>query len=116
MEIIVKNFTPHYNSALGKVITSERQYKEEMRRGDFIPYEAGQERTAAALEKRKEYRTSEKAKDWMRDVKSSADSKGNVKLSDRQIDVLKEAGTMTNRENPALKEAMANEPRRFYNV
>ncbi len=108
MEIIVKNFQPHYNNAMGKVIRNEREYKEEMKRCNYIPYEEAQQRTAQLVESRKNFTVSEKATDWMRDVKSSADSKGNVKLSDRQIEVLKEAGTITNRENPALKAALAS--------
>lgn len=111
--IIVKDFKPHYNSALDKVITNERQYKEEMKRGGYIPYEEAQERVASAKAKRDQFRVSKDAQDWMRDVKSSSDRKGNVKLSDRQIALLKEKGTMTNRENPALKEAQATMDRRL---
>lgn len=114
MEIIVKNFQPHYNSAMGKVIKNERQYKEEMKRGNYIPYEEAQQRTAHLVESRKNFTVSEKATDWMRDVKSSSDSKGNVKLSDRQIEVLKDTGTMTNRENPALKAAQESYEGRYY--
>jgi hypothetical protein len=114
MEIIVKDFKAHYNSAMGKVIRNEREYKEEMKRNNYIPYEEAQQRTAQLVESRKEFKVSEKATDWMRDVKSSADSKGNVKLSDRQIEVLKDAGTITNRENPALKAAQAQYEGRYY--
>ena len=114
MEIIIKNFTPHYNSALGKVITNERQYKEEIKRGGYIPYEEAQERTAALKESRKNVAPSEKAVNWMRDVRSSADAKGNVKLSDRQIEVLKETGAVTNRSNPAWEEAVKKHEGRCY--
>jgi len=105
MEIIVKNFQPHYNSAMGKVITSERKYKEEMKRGGYIPYEEAQYRDKAKAEKRNRFGVSEEATEWMRGVRSKADRKGNVKLSDREITALKK-GVTTNRENPALKEAM----------
>jgi hypothetical protein len=107
MEIFIKNFQPHYNSAFGKVIKNERQYKEEMKRGNYIPYEEAQQRTAALVEERSRFQVSEDAIDWMRDVKSKADRKGNVRLSDRQIQAMKDRGTMTNRENPVLKAAQS---------
>ena len=105
--IIVKDFKAHYNSALGKVITSQRQYNEEIKRGGYIPYEEAQERTAKLVESRKQFKVSDEAQGWMREVKSVADGKGNVKLSDRQIQAMKDRGTMTNKENPALKAAQA---------
>ena len=111
--IIVKEFKPHYNSAFGKVIRNEREYKEEMKRGGYIPYEQAQEQTAARKRERDKFSISDDAKEWMKNVRSSADRKGNVKLSDRQIDMLKERGTMTNRENPALKEAQKEMDRRL---
>jgi hypothetical protein len=104
MEIIIKNFQPHYNMALGKIIVNERQYKEEIKRGGYIPYEQAQEQVASNMEKRKNFQVSDKAMDWMRDVKSSADSKGNIKMSDRQIEAM---GSVTKRSNPAWEEAMA---------
>ena len=107
MEVIVKNFPAHYNSAFGKVITSERQYKEEMKKGGYIPYDQAKEQTAKRLAERRKFSVSDEAQAWMRDVRSCADKKGNVKLSDRQVGVLKEKGTMTNRENAALKEAQS---------
>ena len=113
MEIIIKDFKSHYNVALGKVVTSQRQYNEEIKRGGYIPYEQAQEQTAATLAKRNEFHISKDAQDWMRDVKSSSDRKGNVKLSDRQIAAMKERGTMTNRENPALKAAQQDADRRL---
>ena len=111
MIIISKKFKPHYNVAMDKVITSQRQYDNEMKRGGYVPYEQAKERVAHNLEKQREFKISGEAIDWIKSVKDSADKDGNVKLSDRQIDKLKECGTITNRENPALKEAMgaANE-------
>jgi len=104
--IIVKDFKAHYNSALGKVIKNERQYKEELKRGNYIPYEQAKEITASNMEKRNKFRISDDALAWMKSVKNSADRKGNVKLSGNQIDFLKEKGTITNRENSAFKEAL----------
>jgi hypothetical protein len=92
MEIIVKDFKPHYNLALDKAITSDRQYREEMRRGGFISQEEGDARVKANIEKRKEFKISKGAEAWMRECKMGADRKGNVKLSDRQIDAMRKAG------------------------
>ena len=103
MEIIVKNFQPHFNSALGKVITSERQYRDEVKKGGYIPYEEAQERDRQKTEERNKFVVSDKAVEWMRSVRSSADRRGNVKLSDQQVDFLKK-GMTTNRENPVLKQ------------
>jgi hypothetical protein len=111
MEIIVKDFKPHFNVALDKVVTSQRQYNDEMKKGGYIPYEQAKENCAKIQEERKKYTTSEEARSWMREVKSKSDSAGNVKLSDREIDYLKKH-SMMNRENAALKEAM--EKRRGY--
>jgi hypothetical protein len=106
--IIVKNFTPHYNSALGKVVRNEREYKEEMKRGGYIEYERAQEITAHNLEKRNKFDVSEKAMDWMRDVKSSSDKKGNIKMSDRQIEAMNKIGKTASRESEAFKSAQAH--------
>lgn len=92
MEIIVRSFTPHYNRAMGKVIKSESQYKDEMKRGGYVSYDQCKETVKNNLEKQRQFSVSSGAQEWMRDVKSSSDSKGNVRLSDRQIDALKERG------------------------
>jgi len=100
MEIIVRSFKPHYNQALGKVVTSQRQYNEEIKRGGYIPYEECQQRVDNNLAKQAVFGVSDEAKSWMRDVQASADKKGNVRLSDRQIDVLKSKGQTVDRRLP----------------
>ena len=52
MEVIVKKFEPHYNRALGKPITSQRQYKEEMKKGNYISYDECKERVTNFHEKK----------------------------------------------------------------
>lgn len=96
MQIIVKSFQPHYNRAMGKVISSERQYKDEMKRGGYVSYDECKQTVANNLEKQRQFSVSSDAKEWMRDVKSSSDKKGNVRLSDRQIDALRSKGMSTN--------------------
>ena len=91
-EIIVKNFKPHYNIALDKVVTSERQYKEEMKRGGYISADAGNEIVKRNLEKQREFKVSKNAEQWMREVKLKSDRDGNVKLSDRQVDAMRKMG------------------------
>jgi hypothetical protein len=92
MEVIVKKFDPHYNLALDKVVTSERQYKEEMRKGGFISQERGDEIVRNNIEKRKEFKISKNAETWMREARMTADRQGNVKLSDRQVDAMRQMG------------------------
>lgn len=92
MEIIVKSFTPHYNRALGKVITSERQYKDEMKRGGYISYDECKDRVNNNLKKQREWNVPNDVKAWCKEVWEQGDSKGRVKLSDRQIDALKTKG------------------------
>lgn len=92
MEIIVKSFTPHYNRALGKVITSERQYKDEMKRGNYISYDECKDKVNNNLKKQREWCVPNDVKEWCKEVWAQGDQKGNVKLSGRQIDALKNKG------------------------
>ena len=89
--IITKKFKSHYNRAMGKYIHTERQYKEEMKRGGYCSQE---EATARAKQARRKsaraYIPSEKSKAILNSL--NPDRKGRVKLSDRAIDGLKSMG------------------------
>ena len=87
MEIIVKNWE-HYNRALGKHITSKAQYNEEMKNGGFISYDEAKTRERQPAP----FSVSRETISIMKSIKDSADKKGNVKLSDRQIDAMKKNG------------------------
>jgi len=93
MEIIVKKWE-HYNRALGKHISSKRQYKEEMARGGYVPYEQGEQMAKDAQERlKKPYDgLSPKARAVIATAKLNKDKDGNVKLSDRTVDAMKEIG------------------------
>ena len=97
VNIIVKRFEPHFNRSLDKAITSERQYREEMKRGGYISYEEAKERDKNSQEKRdaEKFKVSKPVVDILRSVKDKSDRKGNVKLSDRQIDAMKKHGLRT---------------------
>jgi hypothetical protein len=91
VHIITKKFKPHYNRAMGKVITSERQYKEEMKRGGYCSQEDATSIARRAREKsNKAYAPSDKARAILNSL--HPDRKGKVKLSDRAIDGLKSMG------------------------
>lgn len=92
VNIIVKKYE-HYNHAMGKHISTASQYKEEMKRGGYVPYEEAKE-IAAKANQRKEYKPSAKALEIIRTVKNSADKKGKVKLSGRTIKAMKEIGAI----------------------
>ena len=66
MDIVVKKFDPHFNRALDKVITTEKQYKDEMKKGGFVPYEQAKEQARKNREEQGKMgydRMSDKAKD-----------------------------------------------------
>jgi hypothetical protein len=98
--IIVKNYEhfntslPSWNTPKGVYIRTKRQYDEACKRSGMISYDeakARQEKITAQREKEK-FVPSKNAIDLMKSVKDSADRKGNVKLSDRQIDAMKSLG------------------------
>lgn len=100
MEIIVKKFEPHYNVALGKVVTSQRQYDEEVKRGGYIPYEECEQRAERNRERHQWKGVSDEAVEWTKGVVAKADKKGNVRLSGREIEALKTAGCALDRRLP----------------
>jgi len=99
MEIIIKEFKPHYNVALGKVVTSQRQYNEEIKRGGYISYEEGCERAKKNQDAHQWNGISEEGREWVKGVAAKADKKGNVRLSGREVEALKSKG-MTDRRLP----------------
>lgn len=101
MEFIIKQFHPHYNNALGKVITSQRQYNDEIKRGGYISYEECEDRARRTAESRRWKGVSEEARSWVKGVYSKADRKGNVKLSDREVDALKAKNMKMDRRLPS---------------
>ena len=100
MEVIIKNFEPHYNSALGKVITSRRQYDEEIKKGGYISYEEAKEQTEKNLESRRWKGVSEEAREWCKGVAAKAKRDGSVSLSGREIDALKQRNMVMDRRLP----------------
>jgi len=91
--IIIKNYQ-HYNSALGKYINSRKEYEREMVKGGFVPFEKAQQMAEQARSNsRKPYNgVSDKTMKFMHDIKSTADRKGNIRISDRYVEGLKEHG------------------------
>lgn len=98
--IIVKNYE-FYSQAMGKHITSKRQYQEEMAKGGYVTFERAEEIAAKARrDNKKGYALSEKAKDIIATAKNSADRKGNVKLGDKAVDALKSMGMKFDKDLP----------------
>lgn len=103
--IIVKNYE-HYSHAMGKHISSKRQYDNEMAKGGYVPYEKGQQLAEQARARNhKNYDgLSEKTMRFLHEVKGMADKKGNIKVSDRFVEGLKEHGVKIGREVPKSRE------------
>lgn len=80
----------HYNRALGKQIRSKRQYDEELKKGGFISKDKADEITKKKAEKAP-YKASPEVRRIL-DSCSKPDKNGNVKMSDRGIDALKNMG------------------------
>ena len=85
----------HYNRALGKRIRSKSHYQEEMKRQGMIPKEAADE-IARKRTERKPYTPSQDARDIINSLRP--DKKGNVRMSDRAIDKLKDMGMTTDKD------------------
>lgn len=93
--IIVKSYE-HINSALpnwdtpkGKYIKNKDHYDREMKKAGMVSYEK-----ANKSSQRKEYQVSQTSQEIIREVKATADRRGNVKLSDRQIGALIKSGAI----------------------
>jgi ribosomal protein S21 len=95
--IIVKNYEhfnralPNWNSKKGKHISSKKQYVEECKKAGLEPY-----REPAVRENKPE--ASKETRQFLNSVKDNADKKGNVKLSDRQIDYMIKKGAIKDRD------------------
>lgn len=86
-----KHFKPHYNRAMGKFIRSERQYKEEMKRGGYCSHEEAKERVKRHYDRtHKPYVPTRKAHQIVEAC--HPDRHGNVSMPGRAIDALKDMG------------------------
>jgi hypothetical protein len=95
--IIIKDFE-HFNKSFrawntpkGKYIRNKKEYIDTMKRQGMIPHEQAQE-IAKKKQILRPYVPSKNLRDLANSIKDRADKKGNVKLSDRQIDAMKEMG------------------------
>lgn len=104
VNIIIKKDFSHVNTAFsnwdtpkGKYIKSESHYKEEMKRGGYVTYEEAQQRNKNEQERRssQKFKVSKPVLSILKEIKDKADKKGNVKLSDREIDAMKSMGLKT---------------------
>jgi len=91
--IIIKNYQ-HYNHAMGKHISSRKQYENEMVKGGYVPFEKAEQmaETARARNTKKYDGLSEGTMKFLHQVKDMADKKGNIKISDRFVKGLEENG------------------------
>jgi len=93
MNIIVKKYE-HYNHAMGKYISSKRQYEQEMVKGNYIPFEKAEQLAEQTRNRNhKNYDgLSEKTMRFLHQVKNTADKNGKIQISDRFVKGLKENG------------------------
>lgn len=89
--IIVKNFA-HYNNAFGTYVKSKDHYDRLMKENNYIPYEQAVENSKN--NGKKPYLLSRNAQQIIEAAKSSKDSRGNVKLSDRTVDAMRKIGAI----------------------
>ena len=117
MQIIVKNYA-HINSSLpnwdtprGVLVKNKDHYDRLCKESGMTPYEEN-----IGTRKLKDYVVSEKGKEIIRQAKNSVDRKGNVKLSDRTIDAMKEIGAVHKKLPDYIK--IPNQPDNggFYNI
>ena len=95
--IIVKSYE-HFNKSLpnwdtpkGKYIKNKEHYESELRKSGMVHVDnAGQ----TSKPKLKDYKLSDKARSIISSASNSKDKHGNVRLSDRTIDALKEIGAL----------------------
>jgi len=102
--IIIKNYE-HFNTALpnwdtpkGKYIRTKEQYDRAVKEAGMVKY-TGEEKSP----KLKDYELSSKSRAIIASVKGKADKRGNVKLSDREIDALKSMGAIGKEIKPYMK-------------
>ena len=89
--IILSKFKPHVNRAMGKYISTQRQYNEEMKRGGYVTKDKADAIAKAQRAKTsKPYTPSQRTRGIINSL--HPDRQGNVKLSDRAIDGLKDMG------------------------
>lgn len=94
--IIIRNWEhfntalPNWNSPKGRYIRTKDEYDRACKEAGMISYDEMQRRVESNKNKRTEYKPSEKALAIMRHAMDHADKKGNVKLSGRAIEGLKE--------------------------
>ena len=96
--IIVKNYAhinrslPNWDTPNGRIVKSKDHYDRLMKENNMVSYEIMQQQ--AESKKLKEYKLTEQSKAIIRDVKLSADSRGNVKLGDRAVKALINKGVI----------------------
>jgi len=92
--IIVKNYEhinqslPNWDTPKGKYIKNKDHYDREMKKAGMVTLDK------ISTRKEKEYVLSDKARGIINSASMIKDKKGNIKLSDRQIDAMKETGAI----------------------
>lgn len=92
LQVIVKSYQHHnrsfsnWDTPHGVYVKNKDHYERLCKEHGMVSYEQAQE--MAANKKCKEYKVSKESLDIIKSAKLRADSKGNVKLSDRTIDAL----------------------------
>lgn len=98
MEVIVKNYT-HLNKSFGnwdtpegKLVKNKDHYDRLMKEGNYTSYDEARDRDKYIGNK--PYVASQKALDIIKSAKATKDKNGNVKLSGRTLEALREIGAI----------------------
>lgn len=84
----------HFNRALGVKVEGKAHYEKLMKDGGYVSFEKGEELASkSGKNKAKPYDgLSKEATSFLREVRGMADSRGNIKISDRFVEGLKKHG------------------------
>lgn len=101
----------HFNRSLGVQVEGKEHFKRLLAKGKYVPYDMA-ERLAEEHDRknpRKPYELSAKARDIIRSIKMTADSKGNICLGNRAIRALREVGLFPTDEQLVHRENVLKE-------
>jgi len=98
-----KGFFPHYNSAMGKYIHTKEDYRNEMKKGGYVPYDPKVE------PKKKPYKVSDDTRSLVKAIKRQSDSKGNFNPSGSLKGELRRRGALKTKDEISQIEKKAKE-------
>lgn len=97
-----KGFFPHMNTAIGKYIHTKEDYRAEMKKGGYVPYDSKVE------PKKKAYKVSDETRGFVKAIKQQTE-KGEFKPSNSLKNELRKRGALKTKEELKQIEKKARE-------